>query len=582
MQSSPKKSDHLSYEQLAQHIPLEEFSNIPITENQDDVKAILNEVEEKSQHVHTKITIAVVHDHTTQRNVVIILIKEFGKNVVARIFSIFSYYFTWQRFINMNMVNLELSADYSNMIQIANVMRELLRFIMQDTKMAVDAHQVEKLKSIFLMLHLAAIPATLATLAINQTYAFLLPTIGRNNEISQQLRFIPSLFAFNYHLVMVLTAYNNYGNGRGHLNALLGIFCLGGVTIMGTYYGLSQLSTDLNYFILANVTQNVLITGSYLAYLRWQHGDESLMSELIKVKEWPHQFKHALKTVKLGLQPAFITLTDVSRGILTNLFMRNAVELQAFQILQFFPNVFAGMAGIEPRIAAQCIEAWNTHKKNPVVLKKELYQILLHSTWLASLPPVGFLFFCLLLRETALGIHRKPSSEFDAIYQLMERDLLLMSVTPLLRTLNYVLNGVITAFKKMKDPVAELTDENTEILDPYYQAINRQSVVVMGTASLAAFLIGLGLDYSNEAGAQNYWAATIGVMLVVLPIQLRNVVKSIQHTVLRAEDNVNSTVREAAPASQSYFTVFASTSRAAFTRLGESCQSFFTPRIFNQ
>lgn len=578
--------DPSSYElvPLDDKVPEVFTSDAPITEETTEIKKILVEVNEKSKNEDTIITVEIVHDHKTKRNIVIILIKEFGKNVFARVFSISSYYLSWQWFINLTPINLRLSPHYGNQIQMVNVVRETLRFINQDTKMAANANKRDKLKSLFLMLHLAAIPTTLVTLAINQTYALLLPTFERDQDICDQLRWIPSLFAFNYYLVIVLTAYNYYGNGRGHLNALLGIFCLGGIAIMGSYYGISQSSTDLKDFIWANVAQNATILFSYLAYIRYKHGDESLIWELINFKEWPKQFMNGLKTIKLGLQPAFLTLMDIGRGILTNLFMRNSLELGAFQILQFFPNVFTGMAAIETRIAAQCIDSWDAHKKNPIVLKRELYEILFHSTWLASLPSLALIACSIFLKEMVLGFHRKPHSASDDIYQIMSRDLLLMSMIPLLRNIFYAWNGVVTGFKKMRDPVAELDDENTEILDPYYQAINRQAVGLVSIASIITFLIGVGLDYSNEAGAQNYWASMIGVMLVVLPIQLRNAIKSIQHTVKRAEANVNGTVRQqfsmpSQPVSQSWFSTFASTSRSTLSQFGNRCHDFFTSRF---
>lgn len=441
----------------------------------------------------------VIHDAKQDRYLIITLIKDFSKIAITRVFSVGCYSAAWQMFIRENKSNLLLSADFSIIGNVSLIVRELFRFITNDTKTAVESGQVKQLQEMFLTANIAAFPATMLAWAITQSYTLTLPLLGRSQAVCEQLQIMPTKFLFNAFLVQTLGTQSNYAYGRGQLVPVLCAFTSGGIVVVSSYMGIRLVNSNLNGFLLANIAQNLTITGCYLGYNQIYHHDERLIQSLFNYHSWLSALKHSFSLMKSGLQPAGILTIEVLSNALATILMRNKTALAAYQSVQIIPFIFTAMTNtLETRIAVQAIEIAKRFKDDPNALASELKRLMLHSAWIGNLFPATFFITAIVLRHQIISLLIKPTEENAAITQLADQELLLVALVPILRMLRSAPYGIVTSFKQSKDI--------------YHQQQNRNATIINSVMAVTSLLIGIGLDYGLEMGSYGYWlGATISL-----------------------------------------------------------------------
>ena len=408
----------------------------------------------------------------------------------SRISSLGAFITAWQLFVRENSVSMRLAADFANMNAVNFTLRQTLLFITPETKMAFETGDEKNQRNMFLTAHFTSIPTSVVLWLCIQSYALMLPLLGREATVSNILKWIPTKFFANYFLSQVFFSQMAYAYGRKHLSATLVASTIGGLIILA-YPAVQLANTSLDAFLLLNLAQCGALVGIYLGYLHFFHGKERLLQAFFDYRSWSSAFIRALKLIKSGLQPAAILAIEQFAAALITFTIRNPNQLAAFQALSFIPNIFYNLTtSIEPYLSGKTVEIIS-RSNNQESSKYQLKRLLAHSSWIGSLLPTAFFISSIYFSRPIVSFLVNPTEENAAISKIVENDLMLVAFLPLIRSLRGNSYGMITGFKQSNDA--------------FHHRQNTIATIINSAAAVFALLLGILFDHGFEWGAQGYW-----------------------------------------------------------------------------
>lgn len=439
----------------------------------------------------------------------------------SRISSLGAFVTSWQLFIRRDRVNMLLAADFANMNAALFTMRQTLLFITPETKMAFEKGNETNQRNMFLTAYFASIPTAAALWSCIQSYTLMLPQLGREPDVCDILKWVPTKFFANYFLAQLFASQAAYAYGRNHLGAIMVSSTIGGIIIL-TYPAVQLVDASLDAFLLLNLAQSGAVVGVYLGYLHFFHGKERLLQTFFDYRSWYPAFTRALKIIKSGLQPATISAIEQLSSALITFTIQNPDQLAAFQALSFIPNIFYNLTvSVEPYICGKTVEIIN-HSSNQEP-KHELKRLLVHSSWIGSILPAAFFISCIYFSEAFVSFLVSPTEENADITKIVTKDLALVALLPLIRSLRGNLYGMIAGFKQLNEP--------------FHQRQNTLATLVNIVAAFSALLLGVVFDYVFTRGAQGYWLSAAIMLFFSTVAQFFLVSQCIAQT---AKSNISS------------------------------------------
>lgn len=471
-----------------------------------------------------KSAIQILRIIVSEKSLLLTLIMDFSLIAFTRIFSLLCYYASLQAFMRNSTTNMDLATDYSFLSMVLTILRMFLQAIMNETKIAENTRQSEgaehaniELRKIFLAGQMASVPLTILLWVIGQVYVLLLPYMGRSEEVSRLLRFIPTQNLANHFFNVAIIGHANFAYALNQAGPLAVIYTVGGMIMISAYLALREASQSFEFFFLANILQSGAIYLFYMMYLARYHKDKQWMSGLWHLSEWPEGMKHGIKIIRDSIQPASIVMWEnISYGLM-NILIHLSMERRAFQVLQIIPSVITPMmVTMEGRISIQTLEINKKFQHDPDNLKKSLMQLWFHAAWIGSIIPVVLFVAALLLKNEIISLLIKPTKENELITKIAGSDLLPACLPMIFRMLRSSAYGIILGYKKS---------------DAEHQHRNFLGALANNISAVLALGLGLMLDYGFNKGARGYWFSIISFMMLSAVFQIWNAKRTIDHAV---------------------------------------------------